>query len=146
VICKAGDERAGPACCTGEVAVLTGVDDDEIIGAGVPVVGEKGDGAFGPTGSKDEMIQGAMSGQHHGKALTTRRVLKLKEGELAAKQTSFIWPRRTTHSFIERVSNTRTVWSCDVLARRLPCVCEDLYRILVPMAKGYRVNGFVIYH
>ena len=33
VICKAGDERAGPACCTGEVAVLTGVDDDEIIGA-----------------------------------------------------------------------------------------------------------------
>jgi hypothetical protein len=144
VICEAGAERAGPACGTGEVAVLTGVDNDEKIGAGVPAVGEKGDGAFGTTGYKDEMIRGAMSGQYHGKALTTRRVLKLKEGELATQQTSLLWPRRATHSFIEQVSNTRTIGSCDVLASRLPCVCEGLYRILVPMAKGYRVNVFVI--
>lgn len=44
MICEARTERAGPACCTGEVAVLTGagVDDDEIIGAVTGGRGERG--------------------------------------------------------------------------------------------------------
>lgn len=87
-----------------------------------------------------------MLGKYYGKALRTRRVLKLKEGELATQQMPLLWPRRATHSFIEQVSNTRTVGSCDVLPSRLPCVCEGLYRILVPMARGYRVYVFVIRH
>jgi hypothetical protein len=37
------------------------------------------------------------------------------------QQTSFLCPRRMTHSFIERISNTRTVWSRDALASRFPC-------------------------
>ena len=39
-------------------------------------------------------------------------VLGVSEGEREkenVQQTSFLWPRRTTHSFIERISNTRTV-------------------------------------
>ena len=45
----------------------------------------------------------------------------LKSGEKGyVQQTSFLCPRRTTHSFIERMSNTRTVWSREALASRFP--------------------------
>jgi hypothetical protein len=37
------------------------------------------------------------------------------------QQTSFLCPRKMTHSFIERISNTRTVWSRDALASWFPC-------------------------
>jgi hypothetical protein len=33
----------------------------------------------------------------------------------------FLRPNRTTHFFIERISNTRTVWSRDPLVSRFPC-------------------------
>jgi hypothetical protein len=121
------------------------MDDDDIIGAGVPA-GEKGDGAFGPTGYKDEMIRGAMSRQYHGKALTTRRVLKLKQEELAAQQTSLLWPRRATHSFIEQYQIPTQLGRVMYSQAGSLVYARGLYRILVPMAKGYRVNVFVICH
>ena len=40
-ICGAGAERAGPACDAGEVAVPGVADDDGVVGAGVPAVGEE---------------------------------------------------------------------------------------------------------
>lgn len=43
----------------------------------------------------------------------------------ASEQTSFLCPRRTTHSFIERMSNTRTVWSREALASRFPCGAHE---------------------
>lgn len=36
------------------------------------------------------------------------------------QQTSFLCPLRTRNSFMARMSNTRTVWSREALARRLP--------------------------
>src|ERR1700727_337333 len=37
-----------------------------------------------------------------------------------SQQTSFLWPFNTRNSFIARMSNTRTVWSREALATRLP--------------------------
>jgi len=43
------------------------------------------------------------------------------EEEQDTQQTSFLWQRRTAHSFIGRISNTRTVWSRDTLVSKFPC-------------------------
>jgi hypothetical protein len=43
------------------------------------------------------------------------------EGKTGRTADQFLRPNRTTHFFIERISNTRTVWSRDPLVSSFPC-------------------------
>jgi hypothetical protein len=60
--------------------------------------------------------RGAMLGLFVGKDISSWQEKKRKD----TQQTSFLCPRRTTHSFMERISKTRTVWSRDALASKFP--------------------------
>jgi hypothetical protein len=80
------------------------------------------DGAFGTARDEDRV-----DGVPRERCVVRVRVLEgvRKGGEWDVQQTSFLCPRRTTHSFIERMSNTRTVWSREALASRFPCGAHE---------------------
>jgi hypothetical protein len=58
----------------------------------------------------------------HATAVETNKcyIMTREESERVVQQTSFLWPLSTRNSFIARMSNTRTVWSREALATRLP--------------------------
>lgn len=76
------------------------------------------DGTFGAARDEDRVYGVPCQRCFGGKDEVCLEGLEVRRRDV--QQTSFLCPRRTTHSFIERMSNTRTVWSREALASRFP--------------------------
>ena len=91
--------------CARESIVQVGICGD---GAGKMVATRDRDRAHGP-------------GLFDDKVSMTCQVLELKEEDgMYRSPASFLCPVRTTHHFIEQISDTRTIWSHDALDCRVP--------------------------
>jgi hypothetical protein len=88
-------------------------------GMGVPAVGEeRSQWRMAPSEPPETRI--GWTGCHASAVFGLLSWIGRVGGKRNVQQTSFLCPRRTTHSFIERMSNTRTVWSREALASRFP--------------------------
>lgn len=78
------------------------------------------DRTFGAAGDEDWVNGVPCQGCFVGNLSPVCQILRQEKKRQDVQQTSFLCPRRTIHSFMERISKTRTVWSRDALASKFP--------------------------